>query len=82
MKSCPLSKGFVATIKENFGFLETSEHDKEVFFHYRFVIQHQMLLINPVQYTYKEYHLSYSLTGTLWISHTLLETDLDHLIDM
>lgn len=27
-------KGFVATIKENFGFLETSEHDKEIFFHY------------------------------------------------
>ncbi|KAJ7393843.1 Cold shock domain-containing protein E1 [Desmophyllum pertusum] len=27
-------KGFVATLKENFGFLETSEHDKEVFFHY------------------------------------------------
>ena len=31
-------KGFVATLKENFGFLETSEHDKEVFFHYRFVL--------------------------------------------
>lgn len=30
-------KGFVATLKENFGFLETSEHDKEVFFHYRYV---------------------------------------------
>lgn len=30
-------KGFVATLKENFGFLETAEHDKEVFFHYRFV---------------------------------------------
>lgn len=26
--------GFVATLKENFGFLETTEHDKEVFFHY------------------------------------------------
>lgn len=32
-----ICKGFVATLKENFGFLETSEHDKEVFFHYRFV---------------------------------------------
>lgn len=30
-------QGFVATLKENFGFLETTEHDKEVFFHYRFV---------------------------------------------
>lgn len=27
-------QGFVATLKENFGFLETFEHDKEVFFHY------------------------------------------------
>jgi len=27
-------QGFVATLKENFGFLETTEHDKEVFFHY------------------------------------------------
>lgn len=27
-------QGYVATLKENFGFLETFEHDKEVFFHY------------------------------------------------
>lgn len=27
-------QGFVATLKENYGFLETAEHDKEVFFHY------------------------------------------------
>ncbi|XP_032238045.2 cold shock domain-containing protein E1 isoform X2 [Nematostella vectensis] len=26
--------GFVATLKEHYGFLETSDHDKEVFFHY------------------------------------------------
>ena len=27
--------GFIATLKENFGFIETAEHDKEVFFHFR-----------------------------------------------
>ncbi|KAG8589588.1 hypothetical protein GDO81_006451 [Engystomops pustulosus] len=26
--------GFVATLKDNFGFIETSNHDKEIFFHY------------------------------------------------
>ena len=28
--------GFIATLKENFGFIETAEHDKEVFFHFRY----------------------------------------------
>lgn len=28
-------QGFIATLKENFGFIETAEHDKEVFFHFR-----------------------------------------------
>ena len=27
--------GFIATIKENYGFIETADHDKEVFFHFR-----------------------------------------------
>ncbi|XP_070535883.1 cold shock domain-containing protein E1-like [Ptychodera flava] len=27
-------QGFIATLKENFGFIETAEHDREVFFHY------------------------------------------------
>ncbi|KAL5292829.1 CSDE1 family protein [Megaselia abdita] len=27
-------KGFIAVIKENFGFIETCEHDEEVFFHF------------------------------------------------
>jgi hypothetical protein len=27
--------GFVATIKDAFGFIETAEHDREVFFHFR-----------------------------------------------
>nr|XP_006811185.1 PREDICTED: cold shock domain-containing protein E1-like [Saccoglossus kowalevskii] len=26
--------GYIATLKENFGFIETAEHDREVFFHY------------------------------------------------
>ena len=29
------SQGFIATLKENFGFIETAAHDKEVFFHFR-----------------------------------------------
>lgn len=28
-------QGFVATLKENYGFIENSDHDREVFFHYR-----------------------------------------------
>lgn len=27
--------GYVATLKDNFGFIETANHDKEIFFHYR-----------------------------------------------
>jgi len=27
--------GFVATLKDNFGFIETAEHDREIFFHFR-----------------------------------------------
>lgn len=27
-------QGFIATIKDNFGFIETAEHDREVFFHF------------------------------------------------
>lgn len=27
-------QGFVATLKENYGFIENSDHDREVFFHY------------------------------------------------
>lgn len=27
-------QGFIATLKDNFGFIETAEHDKEVFFHF------------------------------------------------
>jgi len=29
-----LQQGFIATLKDNFGFIETAEHDKEVFFHF------------------------------------------------
>lgn len=28
-------RGFIAALKDTFGFIETEEHDKEVFFHYR-----------------------------------------------
>ena len=31
------SQGFIATLKDNYGFIENSEHDKEVFFHFRYV---------------------------------------------
>jgi len=30
----PTKQGFVATLKDNYGFIETAEHDKEVFFHF------------------------------------------------
>ena len=29
-------KGFIATLKDSYGFIETALHDKEVFFHFRF----------------------------------------------
>ena len=47
MQCCLLLKGFVATLKENFGFLETSEHDKEVFFHYRLVRNWSSVVLHP-----------------------------------
>ena len=31
-------KGFVASLKDTFGFIETMAHDKEIFFHYRYGI--------------------------------------------
>lgn len=30
-------QGFIATLKDNYGFIENVDHDKEVFFHFRFV---------------------------------------------
>jgi hypothetical protein len=30
-------QGFVATLKDNYGFIENSDHDKEVFFHFRYI---------------------------------------------
>lgn len=30
-------QGFIAALKDGFGFIETSNHTKEVFFHFRFV---------------------------------------------
>jgi cold shock CspA family protein len=28
-------QGFVATLKDNYGFIENSDHEREVFFHFR-----------------------------------------------
>lgn len=33
-----IHKGFVASLKDTFGFIETITHDKEIFFHYRFAV--------------------------------------------
>lgn len=30
-------QGFIAALKDGFGFIETIQHDKEVFFHFRLV---------------------------------------------
>lgn len=32
--SGPRQQGFIATLKDNFGFIETADHNKEVFFHF------------------------------------------------
>jgi len=34
--SAKIHKGFVASLKDTFGFIETVTHDKEIFFHYRY----------------------------------------------
>lgn len=31
-------QGFIAALKDGFGFIETMEHDKEVFFHFRYFV--------------------------------------------
>lgn len=31
----PLCRGFIAALKDGFGFIETIAHDREVFFHFR-----------------------------------------------
>lgn len=35
--SRPIMKGFIAALKDGFGFIETADHTKEVFFHFRYV---------------------------------------------
>lgn len=35
--SLPLCQGFIAALKDGFGFIETIAHDREVFFHFRCV---------------------------------------------
>ncbi|KAJ6657941.1 hypothetical protein lerEdw1_001731 [Lerista edwardsae] len=42
--------GYVATLKDNFGFIETANHDKEIFFHYR-----QVSALGGVYISYKIY---------------------------
>lgn len=31
----PVYQGFIAALKDAFGFIETIDHDREVFFHFR-----------------------------------------------
>lgn len=31
----PVCQGFIAALKDGFGFIETVNHDKEIFFHFR-----------------------------------------------
>ena len=37
-------KGFIASLKDTFGFIETVTHDKEIFFHYRFLFSYHLLV--------------------------------------
>lgn len=39
----PVMQGFIAALKDGFGFIETSDHNKEVFFHFRYVTSHNCL---------------------------------------
>lgn len=41
-------KGFIASLKDTFGFIENLTHDKEIFFHYRLVGIHVILVIKRV----------------------------------
>lgn len=33
-----ICQGFIAALKDGFGFIETVNHDKEIFFHFRWII--------------------------------------------
>lgn len=33
-----VTQGFIAALKDGFGFIETINHDKEIFFHFRYDI--------------------------------------------
>ena len=37
-------KGFIASLKDTFGFIENLAHDKEIFFHYRSVLLNSKML--------------------------------------
>ena len=39
-------KGFIATLKDSYGFIETALHDKEVFFHFRFAAKPRKCIRN------------------------------------
>ena len=45
-----LFRGYVATLKDSFGFIETLQHDKEVFFHFRSV-SHSVLCVPSYLYS-------------------------------
>lgn len=38
VRTTPVHQGFIATLKDSFGFIETLNHDKEIFFHFRYGI--------------------------------------------
>lgn len=33
----PTCQGFIAALKDGFGFIETVNHEKEIFFHFRYI---------------------------------------------
>ena len=39
-------QGFIATLKDNYGFIENADHEKEVFFHFRWVIDCYFQLVS------------------------------------
>lgn len=43
-------QGFVAALKDGFGFIETADHTREVFFHFRY----DVTVVSHCQYQYKD----------------------------
>lgn len=45
-------QGFIAALKDGFGFIETVNHDKEIFFHYRCLLYLYFIIIYIYRYIY------------------------------